>query len=299
MIKIKYEIDPHNRLVVEEGRGVEKFRTILDGSFKVDENNALSYHVKKSSGIDVPQQVKFSGNWSLDEDHRLVLVLDKWNNQVEGNKLVLEGALLDAMGSELAYSITTRDKADNERIYILKFSGKWQADKEGRLCFDVDNESGDVDRLTLRGTWKINDQNRIIYTHKQAALKTKEKIEDVITLKGYWDISGEDRLTYVLNKDLGSQFDFRVVFEKVTKDGLHFSIGIGAAPLKERFSLSGTWKMKKGLGLAFEAGYGEGRVRSINVVAKCPIFEDQGEAFLKALASRKEIAIVGGIGFRW
>ncbi|MEK7850031.1 MAG: hypothetical protein AAB213_04385 [Candidatus Omnitrophota bacterium] len=95
MEKIRYEVDPHNRLT---RLGPARFRTVLDGEFKLDDNNSLAYHVKKSDSIDVPQQIKFSGNWSLDTGHNLILTLDKWNNQVEGNKLVLKSELLSARG---------------------------------------------------------------------------------------------------------------------------------------------------------------------------------------------------------
>ncbi len=298
MNKIRYEIDPHNRLVAK-GPGVKKFRTVLDGSFKVDEDNKLSYHVKKSSGIDTPQEIKFSGNWSLDKEHDLVLTLDKWNNQIEGNKLVLQGELIDAKSNELVYSIATRETSQRERIYIVKLGGKWQADEHNRFCFDVEKENGAADTLTLRGSWNINKQNEIVYTYKQARLKTKQKSVNSVTFRGHWDITDKDKLSYVLNQDIGSSFDLRVTFEKALKDGLRFSLGVGVVPQKKRMTLFGGWKFKKGLGLNFEAECYDGRPRSINFSANYPFSEDQGEAFLRLLASKKEISLVGGVGFRW
>ena len=76
--KIRYEIDPHNRLVYEktgEKSEVPGFRTVLDGNFEIDENNYVTYHVKKSQGYDVPQQVKLRGGWAL-RRRRLCLFLE-------------------------------------------------------------------------------------------------------------------------------------------------------------------------------------------------------------------------------
>jgi hypothetical protein len=47
--KIRYEIDPQNRLIYEKTREeseVPRFRVVLDGNFEIDENNYVSCHVK-------------------------------------------------------------------------------------------------------------------------------------------------------------------------------------------------------------------------------------------------------------
>ncbi len=286
MEKIRYEVDPHNRLAKT---GPDKFRTVVDGEFKVTHDNSLIYHVKKSDNIDVPQQIKFSGNWSLGDKHELVLSLDKWSNQCEGDKLVLQGAVMDASGSELVYSVATRDSSGAEHITLMKFSGAWQADEANRLCFNVEREKGAVDTLAFGSSWTIDRNNEISYSCP----------ENTLTLRGHWDITSKDRLSYVLNETLNSRFDFRVTFDKVLDKGLTFSVGVGAVPGKKTFTLFGRWKVQKGLGLTFEAGCADGQVRSINFGAAYPLPKGQGEAFLKLLASKKEIAIVGGVGFRW
>ncbi len=291
MAKVRYETDPHNRLSI---KGPGRFRTVVDGDFKVSEDNELSYHVKKSSGIDTPQEIKFSGKWSLGDGNRVIFTLDKWNNQVEGNKLVLRGQVLGADSSELVYSITT-----GNRIYLMKFSGKWQADKYNRLCFEAERGSGKSDILTLRGIWEINKNNEIIYVYKRRTLKTKEASQGTVTFKGCWDITDKDRLVYLLNSDLGSQFDFKVSFEKALKNGLRFSLGIGAQPKNKRFTLFGNWKFSRGLGLTFELASKNGRIQGLNLGAVYPFAKEQGEAFLKLLASRQEIAFNAGMGFRW
>ncbi|MCG2711000.1 MAG: hypothetical protein L6416_01525 [Candidatus Omnitrophica bacterium] len=68
--KVTYEIDPYNRLVINKnGKKSElsRFRQVLDGRFKTDENNTVYYHIKAPmpQGTDIPYQVKLQGKWSL------------------------------------------------------------------------------------------------------------------------------------------------------------------------------------------------------------------------------------------
>jgi hypothetical protein len=51
MGKVRYEIDPHNRLVIKKtGKKAElkRFRQVLDGRFKVAKDSTLTYHIKAS-----------------------------------------------------------------------------------------------------------------------------------------------------------------------------------------------------------------------------------------------------------
>ena len=211
--KIRYEIDPHNRLVYEKtGKKseVHGFRTILDGNFEIDENNYVTYHVKKSQGYDVPQQVKLRGGWSLDKEHNLVLTSDKWGNQIAGNKLTVESELIDVKDNRLSFAVTSKDGEGNDHIYIVKLGGRWQADEHNRLSFNIEKEKGITDRITLQGAWEVNKQNELIYIYEKSARGKEEKITKTITLKGYWDITEKYRIIYVLNKEIESEFDFKV-----------------------------------------------------------------------------------------
>ncbi|MBI5874116.1 MAG: hypothetical protein HZB36_08300 [Candidatus Omnitrophica bacterium] len=295
MQKIRYEIDPHNRLAV---RGPGRFREVVDGEFGLQGANTLVYHVKRSDNIDVPQQIKFSGDWSLDKDHNLVLTLDKWNNQCEGNKLVLKCDLLGAHDDELAFSIESRDTTGNRRLYVLCFAGAWQADEYNRLSFKLAEEKGALGKLTLQGKWEINKHNEITYTYTRASLKTREKIKSVITLRGSWDITGKFRLSYVLNKNIGSQLDLKVSFERAENDSLVYGISAGYGEKKREIALFGRWKAAKGLGLFFEIKYSGGVAKVEGKLLKS-FLKGRGEAFVKTLVSQKEAAIIGGMGFKW
>ncbi|MDP1853449.1 MAG: hypothetical protein Q8L26_04540 [Candidatus Omnitrophota bacterium] len=322
---VRYEIDPHNRLIYKKtGRESEVpgFRAVLDGTFEIDKNNYLTYHVKKSQISDnIPQQLKLKGTWSLDKEHNLVFTLDKWGNQIAGNKLTIEGELMGADADMLSFMVTSKDSDRKEHIYIIKLSGRWQADKYNRLSFDVEKEKGPTDRITFRGSWEINKQNEIIYTYE------KPSRANTITLKGYWDIGGKHRIIYVLNKELKSEFDFKVSVGKSADRGLEYEIGIGAVPAKKAITLFGSWKLSPKIGLLFEMPSADGKINSIvlgawgkldknynleirlenkrgedlgvDVKLSRKILQGQGEAFIRTLSSRKEVSIVAGVGFRW
>lgn len=325
MPKIRYEIDPHNRLVII---GLNKFRTVIDGEFELRPDHSLVYHVKKSDSIDIPQQIKFKGTWLLDENHNLIFTFDKWNNQVQGNRLILKSDLVSASGNELVFSVETKESAPSRvSSYLLKFGGIWQADKYNRLTFNVEKESGSADVLTLQGIWAVNKQHEIIYSYTRVLKGTKEKIENAIVLRGHWDIAEKNRLAYTLNHDIASELSFKVAFQEAEKNFLKYSIGIGAASRRKSIALFGTWKLDKDLGLMFEVEYEKGRIQEIMFGADCrwkdgysldfklknklneglgieivlskQIFKDQGEAFIRAIKSKEEISIVAGVGVRW
>ena len=131
----------------------------------------------------------------------------------------------------------------------------------------------------------------------------------------------------MLNKEIKSEFDFKVSVGKPAGRGLEYEIGIGARPSKKTITLFGRWKVSKKMGLLFEMPYEEGEIRSvtfggwgklgsnynleirlenklgedlgINVKLSRRILKSQGEAFIRALNSQEEVSIVAGAGFRW
>jgi len=328
--KIRYEIDPHNRLVYEKtGKksGVAGFRTVLDGNFKIDENNYVAYHVKNPQGSDIPQQIKLKGAWSLNSEHNLVLTLDKWGNQIAGNKLIFESEITDAKDNMLFFSLSSKDSEGDDRVNIVKLSGRWQADEDNRLSFDIKKEKARTDRLTFNGAWEVNKQNGIIYVYEKSDRGKKEKIIQNIILKGYWDIPGKHRIKYILNRKIKSEFDFIVSVGKPVGRGLQYEVGIGAASRKKKITLFGNWKVSSKMGLLFEMPYEEGKINrvifgawgkpdkdlnleiglknkigkdlGIDIKLSKKKFKGQGEAFIRALKSGKEVSIVAGVGFRW
>lgn len=302
--KITYTIDPHNRLIAKKtgkASGVKAYRQVLDGRFKIGKGNTLTYHVKKSSNTDIPQQVRLSGTYSLEKDRDLVFTLNKWSNQVEGNKLIIKGQLLDAKDDELSFIVGTRNSRGNASIYILKLSGAWRADKYNRLRFDVTRQGNAADDLTLKGAWKVNDNNEITYTHSKVRLKTKVNIKNTLAFKGRWDITEKRGISYLLNKDIGSRFDFTVGFIRATRSGLEYKVSIGTAPVAKKMAISGKWKLSKRTSLSLELTLKDSRGKDLKTSMRLSrkILKGKGEAFAQALRRDKESTLLAGIGFRW
>jgi len=263
--RIKYEIDPHNRLVRIGSAGL---REVLDGRFKTTNGNQLVYHVKRPVGRDMPQQIRFKGKWELDLQHRLVLTLNKWYQQIAGNKLTLQTQLLDVRDNEVVFTMTTRNEGGGQTISLLRLGGIWQADPKNRLFFQVEENEG---VFKLRGEWRINKRHEIEYDFE----KTRSgKAKQVIAFKGVWEMGDRNRLRYVLNRVIGSGFDFKAELESVLADRIEYSVGIGADPQKKTITLFGSWKLDRRLGLAFEVRSADRRVERIAFGAKAKINDD-------------------------
>lgn len=272
MSTIRYEIDPHNRLVIKKSgktSRLRKYRKVLDGYFRLGKKSRLIYHIKKSADLDTPQQVKLSGKWSLDKNHNLVLKLDKWSRQYAGGRLILKGAIIQTKGNESVFVLTTKDRQDKHKIYILKFKGQWQVDRNNRIIFAVEKEKDKFDILTFYGAWEVDKNNRIIYSYTKKdlikgslRLKTKTKSTHSVVFKGFWDIRNKYRLLYVLSGSSSSRFDLKtslgVPFVRGDRTALKYEAGIGARRgryRKQEIILFGKWRIKKGVGLLFEIEY--------------------------------------------
>lgn len=329
MQKVRYEIDPYNRLV-----GLTKFRKVLDGKFKTDENNNLTYHIKSPlSGVDnIPNQIKLSGKWSLTDNHELRLTLDKSARKTFGDQITLQGQILDVDESSLLFSVTTTTKENIRSTYVLNIGGSWKADKNNRLTFHIRKEGGKYDILTFTGIWEINKNNQLIYQYEKAELIRKKKQAHTLVFKGYWDIKDRARIAYVLSKDTDSVFIFDINAAVFKEKYIQYETGIRLTDRGRKeprtIKIYGSWSLKKDTGLVFEIEYENGEMKAIvfgadarltdedTVLLKLKndpenkdmgislelsrkIFKGDGEAFLKALASKREAAVYAGAAWRW
>ncbi|MCG2711732.1 MAG: hypothetical protein L6416_05355 [Candidatus Omnitrophica bacterium] len=338
--KITYEIDPYNRLIINKnGKKSElsRFRQVLDGRFKIEENNTVSYHIKAPTpqGAEIPYQVKLQGKWSLSEDHNLCLTLNKWGRQTLGDKLTLQADIIDTAKNFLVFALTTTTKENTQSIYILKLKGAWQADKNNRLTFRVQKEKGSHDILTFKGAWKINKQHQIIYQYEKAQLIRKRKKIHTLIFQGYWDIKDKGRISYVLDAQSNSVFDFKTSLGIFKDKYIKYEVGIGVgntlsgtgARSKRTLTLSGKWKIKKGIGLIFEVEYANKKTSAITFGAEAKLsardsisfelknelnkkigvqlqlsrktLDGDGLSFLRFLKSKEEKAVFVGTGFSW
>ena len=340
--KVTYEIDPHNKLIIQKNgkkSKLSRFRQVLDGRFKIDGNNTVSYYIKAPTprGREIPYQVKLQGKWSLTEDHNLCLTLNKWGKQTQGDKLTLQADIIDTAKNSLVFALTTRTKENTQSIYILKLKGAWQADKHNRLTFRIQREQGRHDILTFKGAWKINKQHQIIYNYEKAQLIRKRKKIHTLIFKGYWNIKDKARIYYVLDQQSDSVFAFKTSVGIFKDKYIKYKIGIGVSrtlvgtgkpkPIKRVLILFGKWKIKKGIGLIFEVEYANKKIHAIVFGAEAKltakdsisfklkneqnkdiraqlqlsrkILKGDGLSFLRFLKSKRERAVTIGAGFRW
>jgi len=301
-MRLFYEVDPFNRLVIKEVNGksrVKKFRQVVHGRFKVDSKNRLFYEVSKSSQIDIPQKIKFSGNYSLDKGSNLIFTLSKWNNQCLGNRLRLKTKVIDANANELVFLVSMMPGLGLRKRtgYTLKLHGSWQADKNNRLTFGVKKEKDNVDRLTLFNAWKINKNNEIQYAWPHRG--------GTITLKGKWIIKDKYRLSYVLDKRIKSGFNFTTSLGQVVPKGrktyAQFGIEVNISKrrkVKRNVIFTCNYKWGRGKKLILELSpLKEKKSAKIKLTKK--FFDQKGLLYIETAMRGKDKYLGGGLGLRW
>ena len=332
MERVKFEVDPHNRLRVKDS-SLRGMRKVLDGQFKITGHNTLTYHVKSPvpSAIKAPHQIKLKGSWSLTQAHQLRLTLDKWLRPTFGDEITLQGEILDVKNNALLFALKSRTKDGLPSMYILELSGSWQADERNRLSFRVERGRGRFDALTFDGIWQVNENYQIAYNYQKERLVRKSKETQGLIFKGYWDIRDKARLSYVLEARSGSRFDFNTGIGIFKKNYIKYELGIEVSrrkePVKQGITFLGSWKINKDTGLTFEVGRQGRRVQSIVFGAQVSlrdkgrvsfslrnsfnkglgaelelsrdIFKGGGQAFLRLLEARQELTILAGVGWRW
>ena len=334
--KVRYEPDPYNRFVLKSGKksGFRNFRKVLDGRFKTDKNNELSYLIKSPLSTDerIPHQFKLRGKWSLTKTHDLRFTLNKEGRETFGDQLTLQGEILDVNANSLLFAVTTETKEGSKSTYVLNLGGSWRADKNNRLSFHVKKEKGRHDILTFKGAWEINKHHEIIYEYEKADLVRKKRKVHILTFKGYWDIKDKVRIAYVLSKDTDSVFRFKASAGIFRENYIKYELGIALTdridPVKRNITLFFKWKIKKNRGLIFELKYEGKKIHEIVFGAEArltdkdtlslklkndmenkdigidlelsrKILKGDGEAFVRAIKSNRESAIYLGVARKW
>ena len=335
MQKIRYELDPYNRLVINmsgEKSILTKFRKVLDGRFKIDEDNNLSYHIKSPLSEEIPNQLKLKGEWSLTDGHDLRLTLDKEARDTFGDQLTLQGEILDVNEDSLLFAITTKTDEGEQSTYVLNLAGSWKADQNNRLSFYIRKEDGRYNILTFNAAWDINKDHQIIYQYEKVKLIKKKREVHSLIFKGHWDIKDAFRISYSIGGGTDSAFEFSTGAGIFKEDYIKYEIGIGLAnrkePIRRTITLSGKWNLKKDVGLIFGIEYEGKKIGRIvfgadarltdndTVLFKLKddtenkeigaelelsheILKGDGEVFLRILASQREAAILAGAAWRW
>jgi hypothetical protein len=269
-LKDRFSVDDLNRLVIRRG----KVKLVPEGRFTVSEDNSLIYWLNEPQAwrrkYHLPPEIKFIGNWKLNDNYDLELNLLENPSQSALNKLVLRGEIFSTDRDTFAFEIRSQDKAGSKEFQILKFSGSWFSDKDYGIIFLLDKDTA-PDVLKLGAGWKVNKNQQITYTYEKASLKTKVKEVRVLTFEGAWEISPKNVLAYVLAASSRSRFDFRAYIQTPNvypqSGKIKFRLG-GGIKQNDRsegkiITLYGTWKFNRDLGLVFEMDYGAKNIRAL------------------------------------
>lgn len=274
--KNRFRVDDENRLVIKRGRE----SLIADGRFSIDKNNRLIYWLNEPVSwrrvYGLPGKIRFIGNWKLNPNSDLELILDETSTQNKGDCLVLKGEIISTDRDSLVFQMkglslkgTVPEREDLIQFYLLKLSGSWQVDEHNRISFTVKRKT-EPDILVLEGKWQMNENQQITYAYEKTDLKRKTKSVNTLTFEGFWQINTSNRLTYILSCSSGSCFDFRVQAESPNlypqQGVIKYRLGIGLKQKRERariISLYGAWKFSRKLGLIFQMDYAQGRINNI------------------------------------
>lgn len=331
---MRYLLDDKNRLVVEYDRLGQRFRKVLDGRFKINSDNLLTYKVKTPIvDDDIPEEFRLDGRWSLTRDHDLKLTLATPDPVGGKSELLFRGEIVSAKGDVLIFGITTGSSDTVGSTYTITLSGAWQADKFNRLTFLIKNKTASRGELVFEAGWEIDRQFRIVYRYKKTVLKKRTKAARELILEGAWRLDESSRIVYNVAGELrDSSIVISASLAKVTSNRIVYKISVGAArkrpPESVSLNLSGVWRITKGLGLTFEAERGAdgkiscsfgaeasltkddtvifrlkdlaaGRKRGVVVEFNRRLLKGDGEAFVRFLKSREETSILVGAGFGW
>ena len=289
-MKDRYSVDEYNRLTITTGKkGADAEELIPRGKFTIDEKNNLSYIIFEPQPwrikYDLPRKITLKGTWSLDKDHNLVCTLYKTETRYRGEQLQLTTEMKGAASNALVFSLRGKKESGIYQTRLLKLQGKWQADRNNRLCFLAQKTRSRYDTLTLQGTWEVK-KNVLIYRYRKTRLKKELRREHALIFKGFWSLSRKNRLAYILDAKNNSYFSFKAHLETPSISGksgtIKYRVGIGLTkePSKSRLiTLYGTWKFGKRAQLSFEINYGKGRAREIEFGARVRVTDKNEVAF--------------------
>jgi hypothetical protein len=188
------------------------------------------------------------------------------------------------------------------------------------------------DILSFSGAWELGKDKKLIYRYLSSDLKAGRRRVHSLEFNGHWDIRKKYRISYMLGADTESAFDFRTGAGVYGRDYIRYEVGIGlsgrARPVERTIEIFGRWFVREGVGVVFEVKYAGHRTRAIVFGADAKLtgkdtvrlrlktaegnkdigatvelshrmLRGDGEAFLRALASRRELALYAGAAWRW
>jgi hypothetical protein len=262
---LKVRIDKDNQLNIKR-EGEKNYRKI-PGIFKIDDNNHLIYQIRgnfsrwyKEYGL--KNKIVFTGRWTLDSEHQLVLRLHK-SKRFSSKYLRLSGKIFKVDAENLFFKINSRIQDNLLRVSMLKLRGIWKNDIFNRLIFEVKRKTN-PEILIFRNAWQINPNHHIEYVYENK--KTTEK--NTIIFKGFWEMSAQNKLIYYLEGS-STCFNFKAGVESLSlyprKGTIKYRLTIGLKKHRETKILifQGETTISRTHKLSLQINYGK-RMKRVN-----------------------------------
>lgn len=289
-----YFVDKNNLLVIKR----KKEWLSPQGYFSLDSENRLVYWLNEPASwrtkYQLPDKIVFSGLWKINSNYDLELELEQKEQAFRKERLTLKGKILSCQKEHIAFEIQTINHDGSDSFYLLKLSGRWQADEYNRITFLI-TKKGQPDTLTFQGSWQLNENQQITYVYEKTDLKTKSKVLHSLVLSGYWQITSVDRLAYILSSGANSRFGFKVQIESPNirpKEGsIKYRLGIGIRqPKREKakiITLYGTWRFSRYAGFIFEMSHRDGKIYRLEFGAEVS-FDRNNQVTFKLTSKNRE-----------
>ena len=286
--RLKYEVDPLNRLVVtlpSGGMPSRRRKLVLEGEFTTDKNNTLMFNIRTPEPelkrfLPGPPQgqkdyrVKFEGTWSLTPEGALKLSLAKSAGGARGNYLVLKTGIISASSGELIFSLRSKESNNSWQTRMLKLSGHWEIAPGNRLKFAVTRKRHKPDSLLFSAAWEVGKNYEITYRGERARLKTKTSRKGSFSLKGTWQIHSRRQLVFLVEGDDRSRLDIKAMLQtpsiRAKKGEIRYRAGIGLRSgrrVGRYITFFGKWRINRDLSIDFEVRSGRSLIQTFHFKA--------------------------------
>lgn len=267
---LRYEFDKLHRLVILDALDAVQPRRVVEGRVSVDPKNRLVYRARTAparAGGHAPLDYVFDGTWRLTPDQQLAFALhhsedtrrqnDRTPYRVPGQReqLFLKAAVVGAAGHSLS-AVLDHGQGPSAASQRISLAGRWQADAQNRLTFQVEKANGRTDELVFDSAWELGPRSEIRYHARRPA---RGVAVHAVRLAGSWGVTPDSQLVYRLEGTTRSTLAFQASLQSRTlqaREGrLAYQLGIrlsGGRTVTRHITLFGAWKLHRNLSVSFE-----------------------------------------------
>ncbi|MEA3489155.1 MAG: hypothetical protein U9R44_02285 [Candidatus Omnitrophota bacterium] len=263
-------VDPENRLTV-----TDIFREVAGVTYEAA--------IEDSVGGKRLRKLLLDGKWSLTPEHDLKFRVSGTDSPFAGRTIILRGDVERVKGSGLTFRVRSCDAVSGTRSCTIELKGKWRADGNNRITFNVAGSRGRYDVLRFQGAWRLNRRNELIYRYTRTALRTRTRREKTLVFRGYWDLERR-RIVYRIEGSNDSFFSFKAAIQskslRAADGSIKYQVGIKYSRRRvyrqrvQVVTIYGLWKLGKDLSVRFEVLCSGNKRRRITFQAEKMIGEN-------------------------